>query len=63
MLEFKCPRCNATLREEDCTIWDLPVEPEWDRIPRGAIRMECWACTWSVEWDAKFIALAEAVLP
>ena len=47
MPEFHCPRCNATLREEDCLGWIEPYEPAWDRHTRLTIRFYCWACTWS----------------
>ncbi len=53
MPEFHCPRCNATLREEDAIGWDVRNDPAWDRHQDFVVRFACWMCSWSAEWEIK----------
>ncbi len=61
MPDFKCPRCNATLREEDTDTWALPFDPVWDHFPTSAIQFICWRCSWSVIWVSPNLSKATEV--
>ncbi len=53
MPNFTCPRCDVSLREEDCLGWIEPYSPMWDRHHYLTVRFYCWACTWSSEINVK----------
>ncbi len=63
MLNFTCPRCDVSLREEDCLTWDDPHDAAWDRLPLATVRFFCWACSWQHDWTVKVVAAEPAKLP
>ncbi len=62
MPDWKCPRCNATLREDDTDTWALPFDPAWDKTRMNAVQFSCWRCSWSVIWCAREVT-SEVELP
>ncbi len=48
MPKWKCPNCDAELREEETCVYE---SPQWLH-QMLTISIACWACSWSAEWAA-----------
>ncbi len=57
MPEFKCPRCNATLREEDSWVSEAP--PSYELFVK--VYISCYCCSWRTSWFAANVIKAEEV--
>ncbi len=57
MPEFKCPRCNTTLREDDSCVYEAPI---W-MGPYLRVQIQCWQCTWLGQWFAANVIMAPEV--
>lgn len=61
MPEIRCPRCQSLLREQDFETWRLPFDPAHDRSAQNTLRVMCWCCTWSAEWEIDEVSAPEEV--